>query len=200
MNNRKKIVSTRNWPQISASAKLAIAMIAIGVCGRVLLAPWPNYNPAIAIAIFLGFAISNRVIGLATSIVMMLTADFFLGFYDWKVMSFVYLAIGVACISGVVFKPWLQSPKLVARISGIAAPAILSSLSFYLITNTGCCVAGWYPVSWSGLASSLVAGLPFLKPTMISTLLFSFGIFGCYFAAQQWTPFAAFNTEKSRGS
>jgi hypothetical protein len=68
----------------------------------------------------------------------------------------------------------------------VVAAALASSASFFLLSNFAVWAAwpGMYPRSFSGLMSSYVAGLPFLRGTVTSDLFFSVAFFGIPVFAQ----------------
>lgn len=178
-------MTNENKQSLHVSALLGVALAATGILGRLLLTA-PNFNPAIAIAIFAGYLIKDRRIALASVIAMMGVSDLVIGFYDWRMMFFVYLGFVVAWLAGVAFSRWIDSPQFRWKFAGVAAPAIISACAFFLITNSACCLIGWYPMSWSGLAASLTAGLPFFRSTLASTFGFSILMFGSMFAIQSY--------------
>ena len=64
------------------------------------------------------------------------------------------------------------------RVFGMA---IAGSLVFFLITNFGVWASiGLYPLTAIGLMSCYVAGLPFLKGTMVGDLAFTGIVFGAF--------------------
>ena len=169
---------------IASSILLAAVLVGIGIASRLLLADWPNFNPTIAIAIFIGYAIGNRWIGASAIVLMMGISDAVIGFYDLRIMLSVYGGFIVAWMLGFAFRRLIDSPGFAAKFSGIVAPAIISSLTFFLITNSACWLVGWYPMTWDGLVSSLVAGLPFLRSALTGNVFFCTLIFSVHFAIQ----------------
>ncbi len=73
-----------------------------------------------------------------------------------------------------------QNPLRVVSVS------MASSIQFFLITNFGVWAAGAYSRDFSGLIASYVAGLPFLRWTMLGDLFYAACFFGIYaFVAKQ---------------
>lgn len=87
----------------------------------------------------------------------------------------------------------LQKHRSVARIGAIT---VLASLQFYLITNFGVWAAGSYARDLSGLATSLIAGLPFLRWTLLGDLFYAASFFGVYALATK--PAKATTAQQSR--
>ncbi len=67
-----------------------------------------------------------------------------------------------------------QSPLRVAGVS------MASSIQFFLVTNFGVWAAGAYARDPSGLMQSYIAGLPFLRWTMLGDLFYAGCFFGIY--------------------
>ena len=180
-NNKK------STPSLAYSILLAVVLVGIGISSRLLMADWPNFNPALAIAIFMGYAIGNRWVGAAGLVLMMGISDAVIGSYDWQTMPlmlFVYGGFFISWVLGFAFRSLIDSPRFALKFGGVVAPALISSVAFFLITNFACCVVGWYPLTWEGLASALAAGLPFLRSTLASNVFFCTLLFSVYFAIQ----------------
>ena len=109
----------------------AIALIAIGVAGRLLPHAW-NFAPIVAIGIFSGAYLGKRF-AFAVPVIAMIISDIFLGFYLWQMNLTVYLAMGIAGLIGL----FLQKKKTPVTI---ALASIGGSTIFFLITNG----AVWY--------------------------------------------------------
>jgi len=76
----------------------------------------------------------------------------------------------------------------------LAGACVVSSLSFYLISNFGVWL-GWnsYPHTWHGLVQCYVAAIPWYRQTLVSTFVYAGLFFGCYeiYAARQRSSDAA---------
>ncbi len=62
----------------------------------------------------------------------------------------------------------------------VGAITIAASLQFFVITNFGVWAAGAYARDLSGLATSYIAGLPFLRATLLGDLFYAASFFGIY--------------------
>jgi hypothetical protein len=76
-----------------------------------------------------------------------------------------------ACLIGFLLKGRIK-PQYVA------AAALASAVSFYVISNFGVWASGYvgYPKSWAGLVACYVAAIPFFEKGLASDLMFS-GVF-----------------------
>jgi len=137
-----------------------------------MLSDIPNFTPTISLIIFTGFFIQNRVF--ATSIIFFsqIISDVFIGFYDS--MIFVYLPLLlIGYLSPIIIR------KL--NIISVSIASILSPSVFFVISNFGVWFTmGLYPENLNGLLSCYVAGLPFFKYSLLSTILFSLTILICH--------------------
>jgi hypothetical protein len=102
---------------------------------------------------------------------LMVTSDIFMGLHN--VVAFTWGGfILIAVLSN-----FLKKHK---NISGIAAASVLSSFLFYLVSNFGVWVMGWYPHTIKGLIDCYIMALPFLRNFTLATLVYSFAFFGIY--------------------
>ena len=117
-------------------------------------------------------------------LLILFLSDWRIGFYDWGVMVSVYLSMLAAVGVGVVLARQFRQKSLgpVQRMAGIAFGSLSVSVLFFLTSNASVVLAGWYPLSWTGFLESYVAGLPFLRFTVMGDLLFTMVLFGSHFA------------------
>lgn len=148
---------------------LALSLILIGILLR--FAPHaPNFTPVAAIALFSGVYL-NKKYALLIPLILMIASDFFMGFHD--VILFTWGGFALITLLGV----WMKKRK---NIFSCLYMAILSSVLFYLISNFGVWVAGWYPRNLNGLVTSYIMALPFLRTFTLSTLLYTALFFAAY--------------------
>ena len=151
---------------------VAVALIALCVVARLLPHP-PNFAPATAVAMFGCVFFSRRWHAGAVVVLGMLVGDAFIGFYDTGVMLTVYASLLMPLVAGRFFGE--------AKALRLGAVGVLSGVGFYLTTNA----AVWfftnaYPPTLDGLAASYIAGLPFLKWTVLGNLFYTAVLFGTY--------------------
>lgn len=135
----------------------------------------PNFVPLTALAIFssaylsygksLGFVLMARFI-----------SDWFLGFFAWPLM----LAVYVSHAFGVVLGAWIaRSEKASMKILKIGSTGFISATVFFLVTNFAF-FYDFYPHSFSGIVSSYVNALPFLKGTLLADVGYTVALFSVY--------------------
>lgn len=148
---------------------LAISLIIIGILLR-FIPHTANFTPVAAIALFAG-AYLNRKQALIVPLLLMIISDIFLGMHNVVIFTWGSFVL-VTFLGGLAKKH--------KTISGIVSTSLVSSFLFYLITNFGVWVMGWYPQNLKGLMDCYILGLPFLRTFTVSTLLYSVVFFGIY--------------------
>ncbi|MFH0820024.1 MAG: DUF6580 family putative transport protein [bacterium] len=154
--------------------KLGLALFL--VLGAVLLRflPHPaNFAPIAALALFSGVYL-NKKYALVVPVAAMLVSDFFIGFYDWRLMSVVYSCFLISGLVGL----WFKNHKNLATIIG---GTLVSSLVFFLATNLAVwAFSSWYHHNWQGLLYCYSLALPFFRNTMFGDLFYVGVLFGLY--------------------
>ena len=165
---------TRGPAIVWSDLALVVGLVGFDVMAR-LLPHAPNFSPVAATTLFAGAVLRGRALALVVPLAAMLLGDAVLGFYDWRVMSVVYLASALPVFVGWLSRRW-RGPL-------VFVPAILScSLLFFLGTNFAVwAFGGIYPHSMAGLIECYVAALPFLKQTAAGDLFWATIFFGGYY-------------------
>ena len=154
--NKKKII-------------IAIFIIIFGFAFRVFLNEQigvPNFEAITALSL-----VSGSFLGGFFAPLIPLAIIFFSDLYfgNVSVHLFTWSAFILIGLFGTFFKR--NSKHYFLKISG---GGILSVFFFYLWTNFGWWLTfGMYPMTLGGLASSYIAGLPFLKNQLASVLIFT---------------------------
>ena len=129
----------------------------------------PNFTATIALVMFTGYLIQNRLLSILIVLTSQVVSDLYLGIYSS--MIFVYAAyISIALLSPIIMKK--MNTKSVV-LSSVISPSI-----FFIISNFGVWLTGsMYTFNLSGLITCYVAGIPFFDESLISTILFALTIF-----------------------
>ena len=157
---------------------LLIASIIFLVSLTRLVPHLPNFTPILALAIFGGAYLSNRIIALSLPILAMFLSDLIIGFHSQ--IYAVYVTIIVLSLLGNMIKT--------KNIKNLAITGFAGSLIFFVITNFSVWLSGGlYPLTINGLLECYIMAIPFFHNTLISTLLF-LGIlfFGYTFAEKKY--------------
>lgn len=162
------------WRMPMAMPKsLWIGMVVLGAAARLAPHPW-NFTFIMTIGLFAGSKASKTSTGVLVTLLALALSDAALGFYPgfW----YIYAAALIPVFIG----------RFIRKRSGagaIAAAALASSLSFFLITNfVVWATSQMYPHTTSGLLACYVAGLPFLRNQILGDAFYAVAIFGGYAA------------------
>jgi len=146
---------------------IPITLLVLLIISR-MLSDIPNFTPTISLIIFTGFYIQNRSLAILIIVISQLLSDLYIGYHSS--MFFVYTAfLLIAYLSPLIIK------KL--NVTSVLFASILSPSIFFIITNFGVWFTmGLYSFNISGLLNSYIAGIPFFKYSLMSTILFSLTI------------------------
>ena len=148
---------------------LAISLIIAGILLR-FMPHTANFTPVGEIALFSGMYLKKKY-ALVVPLALMVLSDIFIGMHN--VVIFTWGGFILSTLLGMAVK----KHKSVLNISGIS---VASSLVFYLVSNFGVWVMGWYPRTLNGLAECYIMALPFLRDFTLSTLAYSVLMFSAY--------------------
>ena len=167
---------------------LAIFFVIFGAALR--FAPHlPNFTPIAAMALFGGVYL-NKKYALILPLAVMAISDYFIGFYDIKLMAGVYLGLVLVGLIGLLVK---NKKNLFTVFGG----SVLGSVLFFLITNFSVwAFYGWYPHTLSGLYQCFLAAIPFFRNTLLGDLFYVAVLFGIYELIMAWVKRKYFAVEK----
>jgi len=155
-----------------------LSLIAIAVLGRVIPHP-PNFTPILSIALVVS-AYYSRYISALIVVAALALSDIILGFF-W-ISPLIYLTIGLIA----VFGPTPFGHKLTQKITTGKAffkkvffVSLGGSLAFFIISNFFVwCFGQGYSRDLTGLLNCYIMAIPFFKNTLMSTLIYSYTLFG----------------------
>lgn len=150
----KKIIMTS---LLSKKQLVIISFVLIAAIIR-LFPHLPNVTPITAMALFSGVYFTNKKYAFLVPLIAMFISDLFLGFS--AISIFVYLAFILISFIGI------KSKKI-----GISS-VLISSLSFFVITNFGDWLIG-YPKTIGGLVECYTLAIPFFRNSVIGDLFFT---------------------------
>jgi hypothetical protein len=163
------------------NARLAALVSAIVVAAALRLVPHPpNFSPIDAMALFSGAYLGRRGIAFVAPLAALLLSDAVLGFYHG--MATVYATVALIVLVGW----WVAQRRTALRI---AAAAVASSVTFFVITNLGMWLfSGIYPLTYAGLGACYTAAIPFFQNTVAGDLFYAMLLFGGFALAQHFVP------------
>lgn len=138
----------------------------------------PNFSPLIAIALFSGVYLKHKnsyliplVIGIGFDFIFAIRSSTYSGvhlisLFTWGSVLIIY---------------WLgrrlQKNKTLVSIGGYT---LLSSVLFFIVTNFGVWILGWYPHNLSGIIQCYYLALPFFRTSLLSSFIYAGALFGIY--------------------
>ena len=169
---------------------LAITLIITAVMMR-LVPHLPNFAPMTAAAIF-GAAYLPKRYALILPLLAVAISDYALLYispFSSQIFDFSTIHPLSALVHTTTLFVWgsfmisgllglaLRKNRNLTRVAGVS---VVAALQFYLITNFGVWAMGAYTRDISGLIASYVAGLPFLRWTLLGDLFFTTSFFAIY--------------------
>ncbi|MGB4844203.1 MAG: DUF6580 family putative transport protein [Ferruginibacter sp.] len=181
--------------QSTTTLLIAALLIIVAALSRVFMYP-DNFSPIIGMAIFAGAVIKDRRLAFALPLLAMFLSDVLFevfniapGFWGWGQL------VGYGILALITVIAFSMKKVSVLKVAGYS---IGSSLLFFWLSNSAFFVFDnpifhLYPQNFSGYIASLVAGLPFLKTSLIADLVYSGILFGTYYLVQNY----AFSNKKA---
>jgi hypothetical protein len=154
---------------------IAVLLILFAAFSRLIPHP-ANFTPIAAIALFSAVYLNKKYF-LIIPVAAMLLSDIFLGFHS--TMIWVYGSFAVIALIGL----WLKSHKSAGYIFGTT---LVSSIIFFVVTNFGVWLSGFYGYSANGLVQCYVMAIPFFKNTAAGDLFYVAAMFGIYEFASRY--------------
>lgn len=145
-------------------------LIVLGVIARLVPHAW-NFTPIGALGLFAGANCRPRIAWLVP-LSALLVADLILGFYNPISMVFVY----VGFLAGPLIGRWLIAPR--RSVLRIGSAVLMSSTVFFVVSNLGVWLGGFYPLTLSGLVECFVLALPFYGAILVGDGFYAAILFG----------------------
>jgi len=176
---------------ITKQHKYVAAVIVLSAVAMRLVPHIPNFAPLAAGALFAAAYLPKKYV-LIVPLAAVMISDYLLLYinpFGNPALNFSHIQPLSALFHGTTMYVWasfmicgllgllLRKKQGAWRVGGVS---LLSSIQFFLITNFGVWAAGAYSRDWSGLMTSYVAGLPFLRWTVLGDLFYAAVFFGIY--------------------
>lgn len=164
--------------KINVNLGLAIVLVLVAISTRILPHP-QNFTAIGATALFGSAYFTQKKWAMFIPFIALFISDLFLNYgrYDvgfgwWSLAT--YLSFGVSFVVGMLILKKVN-------VKNIILGSLSASLLFFFISNT----ISWqfdpfYSKDFSGLMTSLIAGIPFFQNEFAANLLYSALMFGAY--------------------
>lgn len=164
---------------------LATVLILLASMMRIINREVHLYNlaPIGAVGLFAGAVIKDKRYAYLLPLLSMFIADVYFQFFT-SVTGFygieqilVYLGMGLVTFLG----------SKMGNVSGVKVIgySLIGSLIFFVVSNFGSYLRGWWGYDFKGLVTTYTVAIPFFKNTVMSDLAGSIVLFGLYFIAQK---------------
>jgi hypothetical protein len=120
----------------------------------------PNFTSLIALSFYVPAIFGTRYISIV--VFSLILTDFIIGFHATIMFTW-----GSIILIGLIAKYFVRST--IFRISGALTGAIL----FFILTNFGVWLSGYYGYNFEGLILCYTLAIPFFTSSVLSTLIFS---------------------------
>ena len=175
---------------------LLVGLVFLAALSRLLPHP-PNFAPVCAIALFGGAMFARKRWAFIVPALAMLLSDVILYRGTYAAWSEDFLTTSlpnyVAFLMIVFIGLWLRKRRSVANIF---ATTLSGSVLFFLVSNLGVWLSGWYPMDFAGLVECYWMGIQFyqrnfgspLLNTILGDAVYATVLFGSYAFAERCLP------------
>ncbi len=157
------------------SERFALGLIAIGVLSRLIPHP-PNVTAVLGASLLAAYAIRNAWVAALVPVAIMALADLVLGWHSSALFTYAGMLAATFIGRGALVK------LSVLRLGGAA---FLSSFAFFLISNFGVFLGGYYGTGLDGLVATYVAAIPFWGMSLVGDLGSTAVLFGLFVLARR---------------
>lgn len=156
------------------SERLALGLIVLGVLSRLLPHP-PNVTAVVGVSLLGAYAIRNIWLAALVPLAIMALADLVFGWHS----SALFTYAGMLCATFI-------GRGLLRKLSvlRLGAAAFLSGLAFFLISNFGVYLGGYYGYGLEGIVACYIAAIPFWGYSLIGDLGSTAILFGLFVVAR----------------
>ena len=126
-----------------------------------------------ATALYAG-AYGNKKTSWAIPIIPLLVGNAIFGFYDFRVLGFVYAGFALSTLAG---RFLLKKERNYWRYG---SAVVIGAIVFFLVSNFAIWLVGMYPPTIAGLVQCYFNGLPYLGQAAVADAAFCFLLFGLH--------------------
>lgn len=160
--------------------KILLVLFAIFLAGASrFISDIPNFTPMLSIALFSGYMFRNKFLAYALPLSAQFLTDIYFGFHPD--MFAVYFSFALIITIGQLKNNNYSFSKSILW-------SVIGSGLFFIITNFSVWItADFYTKDISGLLNCFTLAIPFYKNTLLSSIIYSFIMFGSYDLLENYT-------------
>ncbi len=171
-----------------SSIVLVVLLVVAAAISKVLIYP-KTFTPMLAIAVFAGAVIKDKKLAFALPLFAMFLSDLMFevsgiakGFWGWGQLTGYAIFALITIIAG-------QMKKV--TVVNVVFHSLLAPVLFYILSNTAYFFLDnpaylTYTQDFDGYKNAMIAGLPFLRMSILSTFVFSAVLFGSYYGVEKF--------------
>jgi predicted membrane protein len=148
---------------------IAIALIGLAVGWRVINFNYhiaPNLEIVTTVSVLAAIILGLRF-GIIVPLATMILSDLIIG--NSSIFMFTWGAFVIIGLSASLLRKFNKKPaQQIVRSFGFA---IASSFVFFVVTNFGVWLQGWYPMTWAGLIDCFIMAIPFYRTMLIGNMI-----------------------------
>jgi hypothetical protein len=164
---------------------LATVLILLAATMRIINRELHLYNlaPICAVGLFAGSIIKDKRYAYLLPLLSMFIADLYFQFFT-SVTGFYGIEQILVYISMILVT--FLGTKM-GNVTGVKVVgySLIGSLLFFVVSNFGSYLKGWYGLDFNGLVTTYTVAIPFFKNTVMSELAGAIVLFGAYFLGQR---------------
>lgn len=126
----------------------------------------PNLELVTSVSVLAAITLGLRA-AIVVPISTMVLSDLIIG--NSSIFIFTWSSFVIIGLSALILRKLNQRPKL--QILSSVGFAIASSFIFFIITNLGVWLQGWYPPTLAGLTNCFIMAIPFYRTMLIGNLI-----------------------------
>ena len=126
----------------------------------------PNLELVTMVSIIAALTFGWRA-ALLVSIGAMAVSDAIIG--NMSILVFTWGSFALIGLGAVILRKLNNKPK--TQVLASAGFVIASSTLFFVVTNFGVWLQGWYPATWAGLITCYQLAIPFYRTMLIGNLI-----------------------------
>lgn len=158
------------------SERLALGLIVLGVLSRVIPHP-PNVTAVVGVTLLGAYAIRSPWLAALIPVAVMALSDVVPGWHSSALFTYVGMLAGAFIGRG------LLRQLSVLRLGGAA---FLASLVFFVISNFGVYLGGYYGYGIEGLLACYAAAIPFWGYSLVGDIGSTAILFGLFVLARRY--------------
>lgn len=170
-----------NYTNILLAAMLILAAAVM----RIITAEFhlPNITPIAAVGLFSGVVIKDKRYAYLLPLLSLFVADAYFQFFT-TIKGF-YGIEQILVYTAMALVTFLGSKMGNISTVKVIGYSLIGSLLFFVISNFGSFLKGWYGYDFKGLVTTYTVAIPFFKNTVMSDLGGNIILFGAYFIMQK---------------